>query len=78
VANSRAAALLRKPGQPEWPTFLELFFDLVFVFALTRVSQRLLVDVTSQRWIVFTEAGQTLLVLLALLMGWLWPCPARW
>jgi low temperature requirement protein LtrA len=70
MATSRAAALLRKPGQPQRPTFLELFFDLVFVFALTRVSQRLLVDLTSQRRIVLTEAGQTLLLLLALLMVW--------
>jgi low temperature requirement protein LtrA len=70
MTTSRAAALLRKPGQPQRPTFLELFFDLVFVFALTRVADRLFKDVTSQRWIVLTEAGQTLLVLLALLIVW--------
>jgi len=70
MTTSRAAALLRKPGQPQRPTFLDLFFDLVFVFALTRVSQRLLTDVTSQRRVVLTEVGQTLLVLLALLIVW--------
>ncbi|MBQ0893997.1 low temperature requirement protein A [Micromonospora sp. U56] len=61
---------MRKPGQPQRPTFLDLFFDLVFVFALTRVSQRLLTDITSQRRVVLTEVGQTLVVLLALLIVW--------
>ncbi|MDM4723245.1 low temperature requirement protein A [Micromonospora sp. WMMA1363] len=70
MATSRATALLRKPGQPQQATFLELFFDLVFVFALTRVSQRLAEDLTAQRQIVLTETGQTLLLLLALLMVW--------
>jgi low temperature requirement protein LtrA len=70
MATSWAAELLRKPGQPQRATFLELFFDLVFVFALTRVSQRLVEDITSQRRIVLTEAGQTLLLLLALYMVW--------
>lgn len=70
MATSRATALLRKPGQPERSTFLELFFDLVFVFALTRVSLRLVEDVTFQGWMVVTEVGQTLLLLLALLIVW--------
>ncbi|WP_349876158.1 low temperature requirement protein A [Micromonospora sp. HUAS YX12] len=70
MTTSRAAALLRKPGQPKRATFLDLFFDLVFVFALTRVSQRLLTDVTSQRWVVLTEVGHTVLLLLALLIVW--------
>jgi low temperature requirement protein LtrA len=70
MATPWAAELLRKPGQPQRATFLELFFDLVFVFALTRVSQRLVEDVTSQRRIVLTEAGQTMVLLLALLMVW--------
>jgi low temperature requirement protein LtrA len=70
MAESRAALLLRKPGQPERATFLELFFDLVFVFALSRISQRLVEDLTSQRRIVLTEAGQTLLLLLAMWLIW--------
>jgi low temperature requirement protein LtrA len=70
MATSGAAQLLRKADQPERVTFLELFFDLVFIFALTRVSQRLVEDITSQRRIVLTEAGQTLLVLLAIWMVW--------
>ena len=70
MATNRAAALLRKPGQPQRATFLELFFDLVFVFALSRVSQRLVEDLASQRRIVLTEAGQTLLLLLAVYVVW--------
>jgi low temperature requirement protein LtrA len=70
MATSRAAALLRKPGQPERATFLELFFDLVFVFALTRISQRLVEDFASGGRMALSETGQTLLVLLALWMVW--------
>jgi low temperature requirement protein LtrA len=49
---------------------LELFFDLVFVFALTRVSQRLVEDLTAQRRMVLNEAGQTLFLLLAVYLVW--------
>jgi low temperature requirement protein LtrA len=47
-----------------------LFFDLVFVFAFTRVSQQLLAALTSHRRALLTDAGETLLLLLALLMVW--------
>ncbi|WFE54725.1 low temperature requirement protein A [Micromonospora sp. WMMD1155] len=67
--STRAAALLRKPGQPERPSLLELFFDLVFVFALNRVSHRLVEDLTERRAVV-VEAGETLLLLLAFLILW--------
>ncbi|MFG1837264.1 low temperature requirement protein A [Micromonospora sp. NPDC049175] len=67
--STRAAALLRKPGQPQRPSLLELFFDLVFVFALNRVSQRLVEELTEQR-IVLVEAGETLLLLLAFMVLW--------
>ena len=70
MTTGGAAALLRKPGQPQRATFLELFFDLVFIYALNRVSQRLVEDITSQRRIVLTEAGQTLVVLLAVWLVW--------
>jgi low temperature requirement protein LtrA len=70
MTTSRKQELLRKPGQSQRATFLELFFDLVFVFALTRVSQRLVEDFTSERRIVLPEAGQTLLVLLAIWLIW--------
>jgi low temperature requirement protein LtrA len=36
------AAVLRDPTSPQHVTFLELFFDLVFVFALDRVAQGLI------------------------------------
>ncbi|AVT29315.1 low temperature requirement protein A [Plantactinospora sp. BC1] len=52
-------------------TFLELFLDLVYVFALTRLSQRLTDDFTVSRRTLLSELGQTLLVLLALWQVWL-------
>jgi low temperature requirement protein LtrA len=51
-------------------TFKELFFDLVFVFAFTGITRLLIADVTSFRRMFLTEAGETLLMLLALLMVW--------
>ncbi|WP_326560865.1 low temperature requirement protein A [Micromonospora sp. NBC_01796] len=51
-------------------TVLELLFDVVFVFALTRVAQRVTDDLTIARRMLFSEAGQTLLLLLALWMVW--------
>ncbi|WP_328653357.1 low temperature requirement protein A [Micromonospora sp. NBC_00330] len=67
--STRAAALLRKPGQPQRPSLLELFFDLVFIFALNRVSQRLVEELTEQR-VVLIEAGESLLLLLAFIVLW--------
>ncbi|RKR90329.1 low temperature requirement protein LtrA [Micromonospora pisi] len=51
-------------------TVLELLFDVVFVFAITRVAQRLTDDFTIARRALLSEAGQTLLLLLALWMVW--------
>jgi low temperature requirement protein LtrA len=62
--TSRAATLLRGPEVPGRATFLELFFDLVFVFALFRLSQKLLEHLT---WL---GAFQALVLLLALLSVW--------
>jgi len=70
MTGSRAGELLRKPEQPPRATFLELFFDLVFVFAFIRVSEQLLANVTSQRQTFLTAVGEPLLLLLALLMIW--------
>lgn len=58
-----------------WPELLrgreaELLLDLVYVFALTRLSQRLVADFTTDRRIVLPEAGQTALLLLALWLIW--------
>ncbi|SCL16753.1 Low temperature requirement protein LtrA [Micromonospora rhizosphaerae] len=55
-----AAGLLRRPEDPR-ATYLELFFDLVFVFGLARLSQGLLEHLN------WSDALQTLVLLLA---GW--------
>ena len=64
MTTSRAAELLRKPRSPQRATFLELFFDLVFVLALTQLSRGLIQHLT------WTGAFQTLVLLLAL--WWVW------
>ena len=61
--TSRAAGLLRRPEEPR-ATFLELFFDLVFVFALFQLSQGLLEHLS------WSGAFQTLVLLLA--VWWVW------
>ena len=62
--TSRAATLLRGPEDPERATFLDLFLDLVFVFALFRLSQGLLEHLNG------SGAFQTVVLLLAL--WWVW------
>jgi low temperature requirement protein LtrA len=64
MTTSRAAELLRSPEDPQRATFLELFFDLVFVFALFRLSQGLLDHLD------WSDAFQTLVLLFAL--WWVW------
>ena len=61
-----------QPGReaPSRATALELFFDLVYVFALTRLSSRLVGDFTTQRHIIVTETGETVVLLLALWLIW--------
>ncbi len=56
-------------------TFLELFFDLVYVFALTRISARAFEDLAlepggTQGWSPVTGGAKTLLLLLALWALW--------
>ncbi|MET8042439.1 low temperature requirement protein A [Micromonospora sp. NPDC005215] len=74
--GSRAAGHLepakRDPGRA---TFLELFFDLVYVFALTRISARAFEDLTDgpareHARAAVTGSGKTLLLLLALWSVW--------
>ncbi|MGW5668308.1 low temperature requirement protein A [Micromonospora sp. NPDC003776] len=67
----RGEALLRRATSPARTTFLELFFDLVFVFALTRVSQRLLEDLPATGWALAGAVGRTLLLFLALWLVWM-------
>jgi low temperature requirement protein LtrA len=38
MTTKGAAAPLRRPEEPQRATFLELFFDLAFVFALSQLS----------------------------------------
>jgi low temperature requirement protein LtrA len=61
--------LLRDPHQPRTISFLELFFDLAIIFALTQFSQRLLRDF---RW---ENSLQTVVLLAA--VWWVWVGAAR-
>src|SRR4051812_49739513 len=54
----------RVAGEEQRATSLELFYDLVFVFAITQVSHHLLEHLT------WTGAGQSLLVLLVVWWSW--------
>src|SRR5690242_9652187 len=56
---------LRRPaGTEQRATSLELFYDLVFVFAVTQVSHHLLADLT------WRGAGQSLMLLLVVWWSW--------
>ncbi|MFG2055088.1 low temperature requirement protein A [Micromonospora sp. NPDC048930] len=70
MADPRGEELLRGRETSPRATFLELFFDVAFVFALTRVSARLINDFTVERRTFLPEVGQTLLLLLALWSVW--------
>ncbi len=69
VARTRLEQLLRDPRQPRRISFLELFFDLAIIFALTQFSQRLLRDF---RW---ENSLQTVVLLAA--VWWVWVGAAR-
>ena len=60
-----ADALLRGPEAPQRPTFLELFFDLAFVFALAQLSREL------SEHLSWSGAFQTLVLVLAVVRVWL-------
>ncbi|MEU7614490.1 low temperature requirement protein A [Micromonospora rifamycinica] len=70
MADERGAALLRGGVSSPRATFLELFFDLVFVFALTRVSQRIIDDLDAAHRVLLAEIVQTLLIFLAFWAVW--------
>ncbi|MCM0678369.1 low temperature requirement protein A [Micromonospora phytophila] len=61
MTDERGAALLRGGMSSPRASFLELFFDLVFVFALTRVSQRLIDDLSTHGRDVLRETAETVL-----------------
>jgi low temperature requirement protein LtrA len=56
--------LLRAPGAHQRVTYIELFFDLVFVFGVTQLSHTLLADLTP------LGAAQSVLLLMA--VWWVW------
>jgi low temperature requirement protein LtrA len=58
------AALRREPGVEQRTTTLELFYDLVFVFAVTQVSHLLLDNLS------WEGAGQSLIALLVVWWAW--------
>ncbi|MDG4811226.1 low temperature requirement protein A [Micromonospora sp. WMMD1120] len=62
--------LVRSDATRQRATFLELFLDLVFVFALTRISARLIVDFTGGERGVYAGIAQALLLFLALWVVW--------
>ncbi|MEV4758325.1 low temperature requirement protein A [Micromonospora sp. NPDC049559] len=64
MTTSRVPRILRMLGDPEPPTFLELFFDLVFVFTFARLSQQLMERLD------WGGAIQTALLLLT--TWWIW------
>lgn len=70
MAAGRGAELLRPPTSSGRATFLELFFDLAFVVALTRVSQRFATLSDDTGWALVTGFGRTLLLFLALWLVW--------
>ncbi|MEK8106292.1 low temperature requirement protein A [Micromonospora sp. M12] len=70
MAAGRGAELLRPPASSGRATFLELFFDLAFVVALTRVSQRFAGLNEDPGWALVSGFGRTLLLFLALWLIW--------
>ncbi|MGW5558548.1 low temperature requirement protein A [Micromonospora sp. NPDC003944] len=68
--SSTHDGLVRGDTTRQRATFLELFLDLVFVFALTRISARLIVDFTDGPRGVYAGLGQALLLFLALWAVW--------
>jgi low temperature requirement protein LtrA len=64
VTTERLPRILRKRGEPESPTFLELFFDLVYIFMLSRLSAGLAQDLSPR------NLAQMAVLLLA--AWWIW------
>jgi low temperature requirement protein LtrA len=64
MMTTETAATSRTSAVPQGATFIELFFDLVFVYAITQVTGLLLADLT---W-----TGGTHAVLVAWLVWWAW------
>ncbi|MEU5564929.1 low temperature requirement protein A [Micromonospora musae] len=70
MTGTGESRLVRGEASSQRATFLELFFDLVFVFALTRVSQRLITELDADRPGRLFGLGQTILLLLGIWLVW--------
>ncbi|MFG1917943.1 low temperature requirement protein A [Micromonospora sp. NPDC048898] len=70
MSERRDEGLVRDAASRQRATFLELFLDLVFVFALTRISARVISDFTDGQRGVYAGLGQALLLFLALWAVW--------
>ncbi|MET7948944.1 low temperature requirement protein A [Micromonospora sp. NPDC005324] len=70
MSETHGGRLVRGEASFQRATFLELFLDLVFVFALTRISARVIVDFTDGQHGVYAGLGQALLLFLALWAVW--------
>ncbi|MER7441625.1 low temperature requirement protein A [Micromonospora avicenniae] len=70
MVAGRGTHLLRPATSSGRATFLELFFDLAFVAALTRVSQRFADVGDDTGWTLVAGLGRTLLLFLALWLIW--------
>jgi low temperature requirement protein LtrA len=66
MTRVQPASLLRVRSGAERVTSIELFFDLVYVFAITQLSHHLLAHPT------WAGAGQTLLLLAAVWLAWVY------
>jgi low temperature requirement protein LtrA len=64
MTTALRASMRRDPGVEQRTTSLELFYDLVFVFAVTQVSHLLLAHLD------WTGVGQSVLVLLVVWWSW--------
>ncbi|RKF29128.1 low temperature requirement protein A [Micromonospora globbae] len=64
MTSSPLPRILRRRGEPEHPTFLELFFDLVYIFMLSRISAGLADDLT--------VPGVTTAAILLAAAWWVW------
>ncbi|MFG1872710.1 low temperature requirement protein A [Micromonospora arborensis] len=70
MSEEPGVRLVRGETTRQRATFLELFLDLVFVFALTRISARVIIDFTDGQRGVVAGLGQALLLFLALWAVW--------
>lgn len=68
MANIEPGELLREPQEPRPIAYIELFFDLAFIFALTELTRSLVQDLT------MGGALRTLLLLAA--VWWVWSVTA--